>query len=94
MGNKKYILADSGLGESRKPWKAVKNKKIEGRNKRSTEIVRAEIKQLVLIFSEHCSVITVQLTARQWDSVSQNDPRNELDALCTAKLDGDRLKPI
>lgn len=62
-------------------------------NKGNTEIVRAEIKQTVLIFSEHRFVITVQLTAGQWDYVSRNDPPNELDALCTIKLDGDILKP-
>lgn len=80
------------VGENCKSYKAVKNRKIKRYNKRNTEIIRVEIKQL-LIFFEHRFVITVQLTARQWDYVSQNDPRNELDALCTAKLGGDRLKP-
>lgn len=55
-------------------------------NKGNTEIVRAEIKQPVLI-SEHRFVITVQLTAEQWDYLSRNYPTNELDSLCTINLD-------
>lgn len=69
-------------------WTVKSKKKWGARNgnKESTEIVRAEIKQPVLI-SEHRFVITVQLTAEQWDYLSRNHPTNELDSLWTIKLD-------
>lgn len=67
--------------KSRKKWGARDG------DKGNTEIVRAEIKQPVLISSEHRFVITVQLTAEQWDYLSRNYPTNELDSLCIIKLD-------